>query len=440
MSDEEFPQRPLRRAQVLPFDDDNDDEQDEFDREEQQALMKKKAEAHHKSSARHIDDDEDVESDDDGPLTKARGHRANFIDSEDEDEDELDQEMADDQDGFIVDDDEVEEEVDDITYYARQQNEEHRRRESRSGSEKVSKEGEDSEDGSQDSSHERRRQKKLKRKKKRFIEDGEWLGVMMMVWLLISMCLDNVYHTEEEDLDEEEIALLEENLGVQARRPENQLKRLKKGRRDWGDSASASRHTDLEALFEDRPTYDGDGDSGDEMGHRGKSRHLDDMEDFIEDESDEDDDTMHHRRSNAGGFGHGALDDEEMTDVDGGHRRYRRERHRTGGIEDAVDDMADVFGTGYEWALEDDEEQGNEDGEGDGYDGYGGGYDTIKSDRHRPKLKDVFEPSELEERMMTEIDDEIRLRDVPERLQASLSVCWPDGPDLTIYDYIVVAW
>jgi transcription elongation factor SPT6 len=34
-----------------------------------------------------------------------------------------------------------------------------------------------------------------------------------------------------------------------------------------------------------------------------------------------------------------------------------------------------------------------------------------------PQLADIFEPSELAERMMTEKDDEIRLRDVPERLQ-----------------------
>jgi transcription elongation factor SPT6 len=32
-------------------------------------------------------------------------------------------------------------------------------------------------------------------------------------------------------------------------------------------------------------------------------------------------------------------------------------------------------------------------------------------------LEDIFEPSELAERMMTEVDEEIRLRDVPERLQ-----------------------
>lgn len=62
--------------------------------------------------------------------------------------------------------------------------------------------------------------------------------------------------------------------------------------------------------------------------------------------------------------------------------------------------MYDIFGDGaeYEWAQYDDEE-------------------TEAAREREPQLADIFEPSELADRMMTEEDDEIRLRDVPERLQ-----------------------
>ncbi|RKP07054.1 SH2 domain-containing protein [Thamnocephalis sphaerospora] len=305
--------------------------------------------------------EEDDEDDEEGnvPMSKARGRRAVYDDSEDEDEDELDRETAQDRDGFIVDDDEVEEEEEDIIHHVRQRH--HRRR-----------------------------------------------------------------RPQEEDLDEEEIALLEENLGLESRRPEqNNLKRLKKGRREWEDETTRRRHADLNTLFEDRPMEeDADvGDAGDGLRRDGGVRHND-MDDFIEDESDEEHGARRHRRPDMSDFARGGAHDAAMADAgdEDAQERRERHRHRTGGIEDAVDDMADVFGAGYEWALEDDDGEGEEgDREQDGYAGeYADEYDGGRRGRRRPKLKDVFEPSELEERMMTEIDDEIRMRDIPERLQVSL--------------------
>lgn len=80
-------------------------------------------------------------------------------------------------------------------------------------------------------------------------------------------------------------------------------------------------------------------------------------------------------------------------------------RMQSGLDESAQEDMMAAFGDGteYDWALQMQEEA---DEEQDGLD--------------KPlELKDVFEPSQLVDRMLTEEDNEIRITDVPERYQIS---------------------
>lgn len=71
--------------------------------------------------------------------------------------------------------------------------------------------------------------------------------------------------------------------------------------------------------------------------------------------------------------------------------------------EGAEEDYRAAFGDGtdYDWALEMQEAE-EEEQTGDG---------------HELQLKDVFEPAQLKERMLTDEDNEIREEDVPERLQ-----------------------
>lgn len=69
--------------------------------------------------------------------------------------------------------------------------------------------------------------------------------------------------------------------------------------------------------------------------------------------------------------------------------------------QEALEDMERIFGNGeeYLWALEkeEDEEEGIEE--------------------QQLELKDVFEPSQLTERLLTDEDNEIRATDEPERFQ-----------------------
>ncbi|KAG2212645.1 hypothetical protein INT47_000622 [Mucor saturninus] len=218
----------------------------------------------------------------------------------------------------------------------------------------------------------------------------------------------------DEDLDEEDLDLLEENTGIKLSRSSGpKLKRLKRGR----EEISREEQKGIDNIFSDDDDDQVDHveshaspTRNDQHHHRrredyaeeyddGRARYrqrdaYDDMGDFIADEDDEDDD---------------------LNEVLGERAQPRYEDARRGrgkaskemmdilpeGIsEDVLVDMYDIFGDGgeYEWAQYEDEE-------------------TEKTREREPQLADIFEPSELAERMMTEEDEEIRLRDVPERLQ-----------------------
>ncbi|EME82602.1 uncharacterized protein MYCFIDRAFT_135751 [Pseudocercospora fijiensis CIRAD86] len=189
---------------------------------------------------------------------------------------------------------------------------------------------------------------------------------------------------QEEELDEEDLDLIGLGAPGERREPENKFKRLKRGHRD---NRSASETRGVEDIFSDEE--DGDADVG--VGRRAGFGLNDEMDDFIEQDE---------------------FPDEEggQLDEDLGVRAPRR-----GGMPDMnnlkdsglgeieLEDMMGAFGDGaeYSWALAA-EAQMNEDG----------------LDPDKPiELHDVFEPSQLEERMLTDRDNEIRATDVPERFQ-----------------------
>jgi transcription elongation factor SPT6 len=79
------------------------------------------------------------------------------------------------------------------------------------------------------------------------------------------------------------------------------------------------------------------------------------------------------------------------------------------------DEVIEVFGHGddYAWALEVDENaELNVDGGDPDLDG-----EDAQAKGTTVQLKDIFEPSEIKERMLTEADEAIRLLDIPERTQ-----------------------
>ncbi|KAI8139092.1 SH2 domain-containing protein [Fennellomyces sp. T-0311] len=194
----------------------------------------------------------------------------------------------------------------------------------------------------------------------------------------------------DEELDEEDWDLVEENTGLKLSR-EPKLKRLKRGRQE----EPVAQEQAAEKFFSDEEQYEEvQEEQTEEDRYTTQYRHrplYDDMDDFIAEEDDEE----------------GIEDDE--------HHMFRNEaprRNRTstkvmmdilpeGLSEDVLADMYDIFGDGtdYDWALFNEEAP------------------EYVEEQHEPKLADVFEPSELKDRMLTEEDEEVRLRDIPERMQ-----------------------
>ena len=177
--------------------------------------------------------------------------------------------------------------------------------------------------------------------------------------------------------------------------PKPKLKRLKRGHKEEREKAGPLALGDMFDSDEEddaSPTFDSR-----QKGNRTAPRGVEDeFADFIEEDFPEDE-----------GYEQEA-DDAEVT------RRARRGFNAVKGTADldetAIEDMKEAFGDGfeYDWALEL-QEQEDQDSRVD-EEGREGLHKAIE-------LKDVFEPSQLAERLLTDADNEIRAVDEPERFQ-----------------------
>ncbi|TRM62754.1 SH2 domain-containing protein [Schizophyllum amplum] len=206
---------------------------------------------------------------------------------------------------------------------------------------------------------------------------------------------------EEEALEEDDLELLEENTGASFRR--NNLTRLRRGREsdsppagarrrknvidsdedDLDDDIALPRPGDVKAIFDDDQRRDEDEEYG--------------SDDFIDYDEEED----------------GAVDEETRQERREERRKQEAERRRRvrsalpqlAGIDaGALDEMHDIFGGDeYDWALELDEDV------------------PEPTEQPETRYQDVFEPSEIRKRLLTEDDDLIRAQDIPERMQLASS-------------------
>ncbi|GAA6054598.1 hypothetical protein JCM3770_000071 [Rhodotorula araucariae] len=209
---------------------------------------------------------------------------------------------------------------------------------------------------------------------------------------------------EDAALDEDDLELLQENMGIRLTKPKgNKLRRLRRARSasgsDGGSPARGGRSGDLQDIFADDDERAGADDDG---GIEGLFD-ADEMAGFIEDDTDE-------SRSEAG-------DSDEDDEARRQRRREKKARQKAdrkkrrgaglgmmgrveGITQEAWQEVAEVFGNGqdFAWAMEDDDDEAK-----DG----------------KKELKDIFEPSEIASRMLTAEDDTIRRLDIPERQQVA---------------------
>ncbi|EMR10052.1 hypothetical protein PNEG_01805 [Pneumocystis murina B123] len=180
---------------------------------------------------------------------------------------------------------------------------------------------------------------------------------------------DKDRNMDNEELDEEDLDLVMENTGIFMARDEPKFKRLKRRKEKF-------RSKDLADIFSDKDESDVD-----ERAYVKSVGFSDEFADFIEDDDFGDD-----------------LDDEK-------ENRHEKAFHgeiysKSIGIDsDAHAQVFEIFGDGgdYAYALE------NEDSE--------------QYEKKDISLYDVFEHSEIVERMLTDMDEIIRITDIPERMQ-----------------------
>lgn len=210
---------------------------------------------------------------------------------------------------------------------------------------------------------------------------------------------------ENDALDEDDLELLLENSGAKPSKPSSasKFKRLKRAQVDEEQEDSAvddSKSTEAKAgglndMFSDdnADEIDEDDDNRAESNQVDGDRNiLDEFEDFIEEDefSDEDEkskrDKILQQRQRAQKKGP-RLDTSKLSSVD----------------RESLQQLFEVFGNGaeYDWAL--DAQEIEDEGNGESLE--------------PTSLDEVFEHSELKERMLTDEDNLIRIIDIPERYQ-----------------------
>lgn len=241
---------------------------------------------------------------------------------------------------------------------------------------------EDDDEDEEDEDAEKERKKRQKRRKKRH------------------------HREEDEQLEEDDLELLEENTGASFRR--NRLTRLRRGRDSESPPAASSsrRKAMVESSDEDL-----DNDDGRQRGAGIAGLWDDDRRGDDDDEGDMDTDSFIEYSDEEEAAGNEESREERRREKkqDAERRkRARRVRPELAGIDaNAWDEIHDVFGDGheYDWALAGDEDMDQDE------------------EAYKPEMRyqDVFEPTEIRKRMLTEDDDLIRVRDIPERMQLATS-------------------
>ncbi|KAH9808979.1 SH2 domain-containing protein [Melampsora americana] len=210
---------------------------------------------------------------------------------------------------------------------------------------------------------------------------------------------------EDEGLDEDDLELLAENTGTASRKPK---RRLRRAGSVASDDLDLDHDDDLHRIFddEDEPA----------VPRRRDGLGVDDeLDDFIEEDEFPEDEALPRPKSTK------RKSKASSNRVDSGRQKQAGRlmgalAPDVSGIDpDAWDEVMEVFGNGedYEWALEMDEyEDLGADGGQAEYDGEGAFNRSTAV-----QLKDIFEPSQIKDRMLTEADEAIRLLDIPERTQ-----------------------
>ncbi|KAK9454459.1 SH2 domain-containing protein [Dipodascopsis uninucleata] len=218
----------------------------------------------------------------------------------------------------------------------------------------------DDEEDEEVSDGERERRRRRRRKRRREMSENGEDG--------------DRHHRDDEELDEDDLDLVMENTGMNVRKSSEGPMSKRQRRIDEG----------LIDIFSDEEK-EGEDESVRPANRRGV---LDEFAGFIEDDEFSDEEQVQDQLQASKKTISGKTQRAAIPGVD----------------EEQIGEIFEIFGDGdeYAWALEAEEME-----EADAYD----------EEQPVTELKDVFEPSELQERMLTDEDNAIRAKDEPERFQ-----------------------
>lgn len=243
----------------------------------------------------------------------------------------------------------------------------------------------------------------------------------------------------DEELDEDDLALLRENAGElpSTLAEKSKFKRLKRGGDEHSEEGTTSGLTNMfsddegdDEIRSKKPRSRNLGESGDEdddldnenedededdlraavqqkQQRLNDNNLLDEFDDFIEDDDSDDEEDR----------------DEKLARMRSARAKQSQFAQQSKIDQDKLDELFEVFGDGeeYAWALDaeevedEDEKEKEKENDEDEYDEEGNLVSKPKSETQA--LKNIFEYEELKEHLLTDKDQLIRSTDIPERYQ-----------------------
>lgn len=200
----------------------------------------------------------------------------------------------------------------------------------------------------------------------------------------------------EDDLDEDDYALLQDNLGEKFVPKKKKFKRVRRiADEDSDKEPEDAREAIANELF--------DGDDEPSTSRRDERRETDDITAGISSEESDDEDNF-------------IVDDEGMPIS---RPRKRKGQHRY--TDEAMQQAQDIFGVDFDFEEYLEEDEYEDEGDEEDYED-----ETEEGERVRKKkggrrkatrksIYEIYEPSELERSHLTEFDNEIKQTDLPER-------------------------
>ncbi|XP_055593404.1 transcription elongation factor SPT6 [Uranotaenia lowii] len=214
----------------------------------------------------------------------------------------------------------------------------------------------------------------------------------------------------DDRLEDEDYDLIEENLGVKVER--KRFKRLKKITDEGSDEELVDEGLNREVIAEQ--LFDLSGDEEDEHHTKNEGQRetrAADVENFDEEDDDESD------------------ADDFIVDDDGVPISDKRKKKKHIFTDASLQEGQDIFGVDFDYdefdKIDDDEYEDDSEGD-DEYedDGPEAGEERARRPKKQTRKKimkktifDIFEPSELKRGHFTDMDNEIRKTDIPERMQ-----------------------